>query len=299
MRALFLIAMGCVVGCGGGDGTMGGDGGMVTVDSMVNTGTVTEAEGATRSNDSTSAAESIKLGDTVNGTIGAMVAGMGTDQDYYKFSITAPTLVRITLQTRASGDYQALGVLVHSTGQTIENIVRPGSDTSMASREAFLSRTGNYHVRVVDLRNEGATPANVGGPTSTYMFKVEAVTPTPTAVTLPLPAGSQMVTVPADGKVTIFEFTTPAANHTIKAETRASRLSPASNVDTLIYLMDQTQTTASQVDYSDDISTGAMNYDSLISIKAPRAGKHWVVADFTDITGAARNLTITIEDLGP
>jgi len=238
-------------------------------------------------------AQMIKVGDTVHGIIGA-VAGT-SDQDWYKIdNTTAGRMVRVTLAARAGGDYHTFAQVIQATGVDSHAVVRGGTDPKSGTREVYLPRVGTYFVQIGDLRNLGA--ATVGGASSTYELKLESATVTPESKTLP--ATGSGLSVPADGKLLVWEVTVPSGNNRLKVETTAQRLIPASNVDTLVWLMSSGPPVAFN-DYHDDISAGAGNTDSLIQTALGSGGKFLIVFDHVDVEGAVRTYNVTVENLGP
>jgi hypothetical protein len=227
---------------------------------------------STRTNDTLATAQTMAIGDTIDGTIGTAM-GDDTDVDNYKFTAAAGDVLRVTLIAR--GNYQPLAVVRDQSGD-YARIAIALEDASTATRQFYIPASGDYYFQILDLRNSGQTPQNVGGASFTYRLSVVRETVTPTTVTLPVTARAG--TLSATDGVQIFSFTAALGNG-LRAEVRAGRLSTPSDVDTILYLVDASGSTPAALAYNDDIDTEGGNYDSLVRAIATHAGTHQVVLD--------------------
>ncbi len=103
--------------------------------------------------------------------------------------------------------------------------------------------------------------------------------------------------LPSDESITLFSFTASAA-HLFRAETRAVRLSPPSDGDTYLVLVDATGPGPVILALNDDIDSPGENYDSLLQTTVANAGTHQLVLDYVQVSGVNRSYEITISEIG-
>jgi cysteine-rich repeat protein len=243
-----------------------------------------------RTNDTLGTAIPVVIGGTIDGTIGNAIAD-ASDVDLYEFDALAGDLLRATISTRAGGTFQAKGAIVDLQGNVLRRI-RPGDDdTSIATRELVIPRSGKYVLLVEDLRNGGGANA-IGGAALTYRAKLSRVTRTPDAATLPLV--HEPASVPATGDVALLSFDALEGQN-IAAATFAERLENPSMVDTVLLLFDASTTPPTLLAENDD-HDGTL--DSIVSVTAPENGPYVLVVDIFDVQGilpADRQYDLTLQ----
>jgi hypothetical protein len=225
------------------------------------------------------------MGDTIHGVIGNVIGGVG-DRDYYVFSAQGGAVLRVTVTPRDMADFRP-GFSVHEPTMGYARVGRVATGTTAASRQVYLPEAGNYVVVVYDERN-GAT-ANVGGAAIKYEVTLVVEALAPVAVTPPFQG--QAGTIPTNGAIPSYSFTLTAGQG-VRAETRADRLTPASNVDTVLCIVELT-TPPTALGCIDDISMSTV--DSLVRAVTRNAGAHAAVVDYFDLNGAARNFELSVE----
>ncbi len=157
-----------------------------------------------RTNDTTATAETIAIGDTLDGTIGDPTIDT-PDVDFYKFNAAAGDVLKLTISAR--GDFQAAAG-IQNADRTYDRFAA-GLGAPDYTREFYIPTAGQYFVVITDWRNaDPAATTFVGGAAFTYRFALEKVTVTPTAVTVPMTAIAG--TLGADNEVRIYSFTTTA-----------------------------------------------------------------------------------------
>ncbi len=274
-------------GAGGGSGGSGGSGGGGSAIVPLTGTVVPEAEtnGAHINDDYYTAPEPYTLGTVVQGLIGDKDhATMDVDIDSYSFTGQAGDVYQVTVQARNGGDFQPYAsIYADQTGYT-RRIVAVGQMSS-ATRQFVLQDDGLHFLVVEDDRNANAS-MEVGGITSTYEFKLEKINVTPSTVTLPLTAKAG--SIGANGAVPSFGFTATAGAG-VQAETKADRLNPASDLDTILFLYDATGSAPKLLGYNDDGDFPSVSYDSVLAKPLNTAGKYYALLDYIDGTGPARN----------
>jgi hypothetical protein len=267
----------------------GGGGGDIDMSGTVQPGTGTpEAEGVDEHvNDSTTGAQTIAVNETIDGVTGNPDAtNDAPDVDYFKFTATAGEVYRVTLSAR--GDYRPFAQI--TDGNMYTRTTEAGATTS-TTRELFIPVSGTYYFLVTDHRNVDAANSGdpwVGGAMYAYSLKLEKVTPSPMAVTLPI--ANQADTIGSTNQVKIYSFGATSGTRYV-VNVAAAVLMPASNVDTIVYLMDASGATPIVVGENDDI--GSMNTDSAIQKNAMTTGTHWVVVDHYS-SGATKTFQLSI-----
>lgn len=225
----------------------------------------------------------MSIGSTIEGTTGNLNNVLGPDYDDFKFDATAGDHLRVTIANRAGGTFQASGLVVTpAPAPDTYRVIRPGtSDTPIATREFYIAESGEYGLFVSDLRNLGAAPQEVGGPTLTYRAEISRVSRAPAPLTPPVVhhAGN----IPNTGDVTAASFTATMGQR-ITAPTRAIQLPTPSKVDTYLLLFDASTTPPTLVQLNDD-QGGPVGTDSLIDVIAPTNGSYLLVVDHYDVRG--------------
>lgn len=254
---------------------------------------LSEGEGPNeRTNDTLDTAKAINVGDTIDGTIGTPVtvgADVTDDVDVFKFNATAGDVLRITL--RQLTDYAPVVIIRNRAGDYSRALTALGSETS-ATRQFYIPTTGEYFLQILDLRNTGQTPEDVGGAGNTYRFTLVKETVTPTAVTVPVTARAGAIS--ADQGVQIFGFNVASVGLGVSSEVRSGRLNPPSDVDTILYLVDTTTTPLTVLSVNDDLDAQNQIYDSKVRAIAAHAGAHQVILDPYMVSGSNLNFELDL-----
>jgi len=176
-------------------------------------------------------------------TVGGVVSEFTTneegafieDRDWFQFVLPAPGVVSITID-----DANGLGlfqVWLAGVDDATEGIIRRlDINTPGATREAYLHAAGQYAIEVRDYRNTRRTSEELpyGGAGFDYALSVEGATLAPEAVELPFDSG---VVDDGENRVRAFDVDVPAGR-VLEAQALAERLSPASEMDTWLLLID-------------------------------------------------------------
>lgn len=243
-----------------------------------------------RTNDTVATAQFITLGETVSGTIGNHIAPDNDDRDVYRFSSQIHEVFEVTLTAPSGSDLQVDFGVADGVGD-YQRIGLAGATPSSTTRQFFTTLGGDLFVVVNDARNIGFPSGHVGGATYTYELTVRKATPNVTPVTLPLIAHA--AAIDAQGRLAVFSFQGTAGQQ-VRAETRAMRLNPPSDLDTWLLLMDMTSSsTPSLLAHNDDIETGVRR-DSYLEATLSNTGLHYVIVDYWGIEGPAQNFEIDI-----
>ncbi len=237
-----------------------------------------EGEGLdARTNDDVGTPTPMIIGGAIDGTIGNPIGGE-PDVDLYAFEAVAGDVLRATISTRAGGAYEAFGRII-GDGRILR-VIRPGDDTSFATREFVVARSGTYRLWIDDRRNVFAGDP-VGGASFTYRAQISRVARMPDAATVPIVR--EPASVPATGDVALLSFDAQAGQE-ISAATFAESLPTPSAVDTFLLLFDASTVPPTLLAENDD-QDGTT--DSSVGVTAPTNGQYLLVVDTYDVTGLA------------
>jgi hypothetical protein len=245
-------------------------------------GLVREVEPYNRQiNDTASAAQIITLDPavtTIEGTIGD-INGTGStaeDIDDYRFEAHGGELYRLEASALSSGGFEPFITLTGPNGYTrrLAGVI----GVTQLERELFLPVAGQYTLLVEDARNEGTSTGIAGGMNVQYRIVLTKLTPNPTAVTIPL--AQQMGTIGASNEVPVYSFdAVKNSAYYIDVRTAALALTPPSELDVDVYLVDATATPNRVV----ASYTSTLRKDAQFRAVASKAGRYLIVVDYVDV----------------
>lgn len=241
-----------------------------------------------RSNDNISSAQPLLVGGTVYGTIGFYGVTAGEDIDYYAFEAPPNTVLEITLTNWEGADYHARASIVSEEYVAIRKVLADDGDPGTAKRQFFISHGGTYYVRVVDARNTDPE-SKVGGKDVAYALSVTEGIPRIEDVNFPLEEQPAFV---SDARVIQYVFNADLGQG-IEATALANLLTPPSDVDPSIFILDNTAFNPVLLVENEDIS--ADNFDASARTIAHNAGEHLVMLDHYAINGDDARCEVSLD----
>lgn len=242
-----------------------------------------------QTNDDFASAEAITLGAPISGSIGAPI-DESYDLDLFLLEAAAGDTLRVTLEPAAGSELVPSVTVMDEPGDFIRWV--EGEAGAAVTRELYVLAAGPLAVMVSDARNQLDPPEVVGGETFGYSVRIERTAPV--AMVPALPLIRRPGELDALGSLSLFEVQAVAGAR-LTAEVFASRLEPASDLDTVLVLEDRTGGAPVVLDLNDDLDVDQGVTDSRVEAVVARAGAHRVILDHYGVYGPARGFELSIE----
>ncbi|MCX7943132.1 MAG: pre-peptidase C-terminal domain-containing protein [Deltaproteobacteria bacterium] len=204
--------------------------------------------------------------------------GYENDLDFYEFSSKAGDVLRIEAKALENMDIVPAVIIIdkESLGNFYYRAATMNMDSNInAGMTVFIPKDGDYLVVVGEFTNFGENPANVGGEKYKYVLSIKHSSLNVEALDLSSVPKRVSKTMPIDGP-NPFGFSLSEEKY-IKAETKAVRLSPPSDIDTVITLFNASK--RELVEMADNMDSFAGNFDSLLLAYTGGGGDFYLIVE--------------------
>ncbi len=223
-------------------------------------------------NDTQEEAQAIDMGSKVQGAISS-----DSDVDTFQVEASAGDVLRLTVQGAAGADFRPLLLVSDDALAGYERFGFPHRTQWVVDRELYIPESGTYYVAVMDLRHfEGTIEDPSAFSAVDYELTVSKSSLTAWGKALPLDKEAGVVTW---GRLVANEVTV-GAGEAVRAHAHAGALSPASDLDPILYLVDKNS--GQVVAQNHDLDAQDENYDAAFQTPAA-AGDYWLVLDHASL----------------